>query len=321
MKIVVLDGYPLNPGDLSWAGLKALGEVTVHDRTPGDLILERAAGAEMLLTNKTPLSADTLEQLPDLQYIGLLATGYNVVDVAAAAARNIIVTNVPTYGTQSVAQMVFAHLLALCHRVELHSYAVKAGKWAASPDFCFWESPQIELAGKTIGIIGFGRIGHQVGRIAAAFGMNVQAYDARQWDVTDIDSFKWAALDDLFATSDVVSLNCPLFPETEGMINAENLKKMKASAFLINASRGGLVIEQDLADALNRGDIAGAALDVLSTEPPARDNPLFWAKNVLITPHIAWATQEARQRLMNTVVQNVSAFLAGESQNVVKPND
>lgn len=316
--IVVLDGYTLNPGDLSWDELDTLGHLTVHDRTSDDQIIKRAADAQIILTNKTPLSASTIEQLPELRYIGVLATGYNVVDIAAARARAIPVCNIPIYGTMSVAQMVIGQLLTFCHRIDHHSEAVKAGRWTASPDFCFWDYPQIELAGKTIGIIGFGRIGHQIGRIAAVLGMKVIGYDHRQRAVEDIPGFRWAdALDDVFQQSDVVSLNCPLTPETEGIINHESLQKMKSGALLLNASRGPLVVDHDLADALNAGQIAGAGLDVLSVEPPGADNPLLAAQNVIITPHIAWATREARQRLMGTAVDNLKAFLAGQPENVV----
>jgi len=318
MKIVVLDGYTLNPGDLSWDGLKDLGDVTIYDYTPADQIVARAQGAEILFTNKTPLMADTLAQLDKLTYIGVLATGYNVVDVKAAAARGVAVTNNPTYGTSSVAQMVFALLLELCHHVQLHSDAVRAGEWSESRDFCFWKTPLVELQGKTIGIVGFGRIGRQVARIADAFGMRILAQDKFQGPAPDLADFRWAELDELLAQSDVVSLHCPLFPDTAGLINQETLARMKPSAFLINTSRGGLIVDQDLSDALNRNQIAGAALDVLSVEPPPADNPLLKAKNILITPHISWATGEARARLMGIAVDNLKAYLAGKPVNVIK---
>lgn len=317
MKIVVLDGFTLNPGDLSWAALEPLGDLTVHDRTPADHILARAAGAVILLTNKTPLTAQTIRALPDLQYIGVLATGYNVVDVQAAADRNIPVTNVPTYGTHSVAQLTFALLLELCHHVQAHSDAVRRGQWSASRDFCFWDSPLIELADKTIGIIGFGRIGRQVAQIADALGMAVLAADRVKNPPPTLRRFAWAEIPDLLANADVVSLHCPLFPETQGLINRQTLDRMKPSAFLLNTSRGPLIVEQDLADALAAGRIAGAAVDVLSAEPPPPNNPLLAAKNCLVTPHIAWATREARQRLMHTAVENLRAFLAGNPVNVV----
>ena len=318
MKIVVLDGYTLNPGDLSWDGLKDLGDVTIHDYTPADQIVARAQDAEILFTNKTPLTAATQAQLNKLTYIGVLATGYNVVDVKAAAARGVAVTNIPTYGTSSVAQMVFALLLELCHHVQLHSDAVRGGEWSASRDFCFWKTPLVELQGKTIGIVGFGRIGRQVAKIADAFGMRVLAQDKFQGPAPDLADFRWAELDELLAQSDVVSLHCPLFPDTAGLINQETLARMKPSAFLINTSRGGLIVDQDLSDALNRNQIAGAALDVLSVEPPPADNPLLKAKNILVTPHISWATAEARARLMGIAVDNLKAYLAGKPVNVIK---
>lgn len=318
MKIVVLDGYTLNPGDLSWEPLKEFGEVILYDRTPKEMILERSKGAEILLTNKTPLSAETIAQLPELKYIGVLATGYNVVGVKAAEERGIIVTNIPTYGTYSVAQMVFALLLELCHHVQDHSNAVRNGEWSGCVDFCFWNYPLIELEGKTMGIIGFGRIGRQVANIAHAMGMRVLAYDSFRGNDPEIKSFKWAEIKEVLMESDVISLNCPLFLETANLINKENLSLMKPSAFLINTSRGGLVVDLDLAEALNQGQIAGAALDVLSIEPPRPDNPLFNAKNCLITPHIAWATREARNRLMGTAVKNLKDFMAGVPKNVVK---
>ena len=319
MKIVVLDGYTLNPGDLSWEGLEALGEVSLYDRTPFDekVIIERARGAEILLTNKTPLSKRTLAALPGVRYVGVLATGYNVVDVEAAAAQNIIVTNIPTYGTASVAQMVFAHILHFCHHLKEHAEQVAAGEWARCRDFCFWNFPLVELSGKTIGIIGFGRIGREVGKIADAFGMRVIAHDVYQGDSPPWDGFRFAPVDELLRESDFVSLNCPLTKENAGLINAKSLKTMKKSAFLVNCSRGPLVVDKDLAAALEAGEIAGAGLDVLSTEPPAENEVLYGAPNVSITPHIAWATREARKRLMNTAVENVEAFIAGRPQNMV----
>jgi glycerate dehydrogenase len=316
MKLVVLDGYCLNPGDLSWDALRRFGELTVFDRTRPDEVVERAAGAEIVFTNKTPLPGVVLAQLPALRYIGVLATGYNVVDVDAAKARGIAVTNIPTYGTASVAQFVFALLLELCHNVKLHSDAVRAGEWSSNPDWSFWKSPLAELAGRTMGIVGFGRIGRQVGRIADAMGMNVLAYDTYHGGPPQY-GFRWAELEELLRESDVVSLHSPLFPETQGMINANSLALMKPSAFLINTSRGPLVVDRDLADALNAGRLAGAGLDVLSVEPPAADNPLLSARNCLVTPHIAWATREARSRLMDLTVGNLAAFLSGKPVNVV----
>ena len=317
MKIVVLDGYTLNPGDLSWDELKDIGEVVLYDRTPKELILERAKGAEIILTNKTPLSDETFDKLPGLRYVGVLATGYNVVDIKAASKHGVVVTNIPTYGTYSVAQAVFALLLELCHHIQTHSDAVRAGEWSACADFCFWKYPLIELAGKTLGIIGFGRIGRQVANIGAAMGMKILAADSIRKEAPGIENFKWVEIPELLAESDVVTLHCPLFPETEGLINRVNISMMKKSAFLINTSRGGLIIDSDLAEALNSGRIAGAGLDVLSVEPPKSENPLLTAENCLITPHIAWATKEARGRLMNTAVENIKDFLAGKSVNVV----
>jgi glycerate dehydrogenase len=318
MKIVVLDGHSLNPGDLSWDALRDLGEVEIFDRTPAADAVLRARGATIVLTNKTPLNAAALEKLPDLKYIGVLATGYNVVDIDAARGLGITVANIPSYGTASVAQFVFALLLDLCHNVRLHADAVRAGEWSRNPDWCFWNSPLIELAGKTIGIVGFGRIGRAVGRIADAMGMRVIAHDTFHVDPPDWQGFRWAPLETLLRESDVVSLHSPLFPETQGMINRRTLALMKSSAFLINTSRGPLVVDEDLAAALNAGTIAGAALDVLSVEPPAETNPLLTAAHCLVTPHIAWATREARERLMAITVANISAFLAGNPRNVIK---
>jgi glycerate dehydrogenase len=317
MKIVVLDGYCLNPGDLSWDALRAFGEVQVHDRTPAAEAEARSQGAAIVLTNKTPLPADVLGRLPDLRYIGVLATGYNIVDVAAARAQGITVCNIPTYGTASVAQFVFALLLELCHRVGAHADAVRAGEWTANPDWCFWKSPLVELAGKTMGIVGFGRIGRATGRIADALGMRVIANDALQTNAPTWEGFRWASVDELLRESDVVSLHVPLFPETKHMINTGALGLMKRSAFLINTSRGPLVADQDLADALNAGVIAGAGLDVLSVEPPAATNPLLSARNCVVTPHIAWATREARSRLMDIAVANISDFLSGHPRNII----
>jgi len=317
MKIVVLDGYTLNPGDLSWDRLFSLGDAVLYERTPADKIIERSEGAGVLITNKTPLTEETINRLPDLRYIGVLATGYNVIDTAAAKQRNIIVTNVPAYSTMSVAQMTFALLLELCHHVQRHSDSVMDGKWAQSPDFSYSDFPLIELSGKTMGIIGFGTIGKKVADISTVFGMNIIASSRHNTDQSGRKNFRWAEIGEVFAQADVVSIHCPLTPETKGLINAENLKKMKSSAFLINTSRGPVVVEQDLADALNNGVIAGAGIDVLSSEPPSQDNPLFKAKNCLITPHIAWATKEARERLMDIAVNNVAAFINGKPVNVV----
>lgn len=317
MKIVVLDGFTLNPGDNPWTGVESQGDFTVYERTLGNQILERSAGADIILTNKTPLTAETIAQLPDLKFISVLATGFNVVDIEAARKRNIPVSNVPIYGTDSVAQFVFAILLELCHNVALHNGLVKDGAWTNQPDFCFWKTPLVELTGKTMGIIGFGRIGRRTGALAAAFGMKVIAHDLYKGDDPDIENFEWVEMEDLFKRSDVVSLHCPLTPDNTGFVNAALLKTMKPGSFLINTSRGPLVAEKDLAEVLNAGTIAGAGVDVVSTEPIQSDNPLLKAKNCLITPHIAWATLEARQRLMQTTVENVAGFIAGNPTNVV----
>lgn len=317
MKLCVLDGYCLNPGDLSWAALEELTDVTVHDRTPGEAVVARASGAQLVMTNKTPLSRETLAQLPELRYIGVLATGYNIVDVVAARERGIVVTNIPTYGTMSVAQHAIALLLELCIQAGEHSRHAKAGGWAASKDWSYWNSPLIELAGKTLGVVGFGRIGRATAKIGDALGMRILAHDTYHGDAPAYEGFRWAGLDELLAESDAVTLHCPLTADNLHMIDAARLRRMKRSAFLVNTSRGPLVKDEDLAAALNEGVIAGAALDVLSVEPPKGDNPLFAAKNCLITPHIAWATQEARARLMEIAVENVKAFLAGRPQNLV----
>jgi glycerate dehydrogenase len=306
MKITVLDGYALNPGDLSWQPLGTFGDVEIFDRTAPHETVERARGSAALLTNKTALTAEVIAQLPELRYIGVIATGYNVIDIEAARARGIVVSNVPTYGTASVAQFTFALLLELCHRVALHSEEARTGGWTRNPDWSYSHAPQIELVGKTMGIVGYGRIGRKTAQLADAFGMRVMPYD--------IDR---GSLDDLLAESDVVSLHVPLFPETREMINAGTLALMKPTAYLINTSRGPLINERDLADALNSSRIAGAALDVLSVEPPPADHPLLSARNCIVTPHMAWSTTEARRRLMQIVIENVSAFCAGSPQNVV----
>lgn len=314
MKIVVLDGYALNPGDLTWASLEALGACTVYDRTPDTDTVARAAQCEIVLTNKTLLPRNVIEQLPRLRYIGVLATGYNVVDVAAARERSIPVCNVPSYASRSVAQMVFGHLLNLTLRVADHGHGVAAGRWSRNPDFCYWDCPLVELTGLTMGLVGFGRIGQATAAIALAMGMNVLACDRTP---TAHPGVRFVDLDDLFRQSDVVSLHCPLTPETQNLVNAARLATMKRSAYLINTSRGPLIDERALADALHAGQIAGAGLDVLSSEPPPPENPLLTAPNCCITPHIAWATHAARGRLLDIAVQNVRAFLAGTPQNVV----
>lgn len=317
MKIVILDGYTLNPGDLSWDELKKFGEVVIFDRTPADKVAERGEGASVLITNKTPIGEDVFNQLTELKYIGVTATGYNIVNTAAAKTRGVVVTNVPGYGTASVVQLTFALLLELCLHVQRHSDAVKEGRWAASADFCFWDFPLMELAGKTMGIIGFGNIGQQAGDVATAFGMQIIGNSRTETDQSHRKNFKWASVPELLQQSDVVSIHCPLFAQTTGLINKESLQMMKSTAFLINTSRGPIIIEQDLADALNNGIIGGAGIDVLSAEPPLKDNPLFTAKNCIITPHIAWATKEARARLMKSTAANLAAFLEGNPINIV----
>jgi glycerate dehydrogenase len=317
MKIVILDGHAINPGDLSWDALRELGSLEVFDRTAETLIVPRAKEAEVLLTTRAPLSGQTLMQLKRLRYIGAMFTGYDEIDLKAARELNIPVTNVPTYGTASVAQLVFALLLEHCHHVALHSAAARAGEWSQSPDFSFWKTPLIGLQGKTMGIVGFGRIGRHVGEVAVALGMRVIASSPDRKDAPPWPGFRWCDVDELMSAVDVVSLHCPLMPQTRGMINAASLSKMKPGAFLINTSRGPLIVEQDLADALNDGRLAGAAVDVLSSEPPALENPLLHAKNCIVTPHIAWATKEARMRLIELVVTNLRAFLENRPVNVV----
>lgn len=316
MKIVVLDGYTENPGDLSWDALGRLGELTVYDRTPQDQVIERIGNAEIVLVNKVQMTKEIIEQAAGVKYIGVLATGYNVVDVDAAKAKGITVTNIPTYGTDGVAQYAIALLLELCHRIGDHSNTVSAGDWTNNADWCYWNSPQMELAGKTLGIIGYGRIGQKVGAIASALGMNVLANDRGKKQDTSAEA-KLVDLDQLFKESDVISLHCPLFPETEGIINKENIAKMKDGVYIINDSRGQLINEADLRDALNSGKVGGAAVDVVSTEPIKMDNPLLEAKNMIITPHMAWASREARSRLMDIAVENVEKFQQGTPINVV----
>lgn len=316
MRIVVLDGYCLNPGDLSWEELESLGDCTVHDRTSAEDTVSRSADAVIILTNKTVLDKDTIAQLPKLKYIGVLATGHNVVDTGAADEHGVIVTNVPEYATASVVQSVFAHVLHFYGRVAEHGVSVREGKWTSSKDFCFWEYPLQELAGKTMGIVGFGRIGSAVARVALALGTNVLAYNPSE--PTDVpDGVAMTDLDSLFRESDIVSLHCPLTEASLGFVNAELLGKMKQTAFLVNTGRGPLVDESALAGALNEGRLAGAGIDVLVEEPPPPDCPLLSASNCFITPHIAWATHGARERLMQTAVGNVKAFLDGNSTNVV----
>ncbi|MCD8029350.1 MAG: D-2-hydroxyacid dehydrogenase [Bacteroides sp.] len=316
MKIVVLDGYTVNPGDLSWEALEAWGECTVYERTAPEELPTRAADAEILLTNKVVLSAEILKTLPKLKYIGVLATGYNVVDIEAARKQGITVTNIPAYSTASVAQMVFAHILNITQQVKLHSDEVRQGRWTSNSDFCFWDTPLIELQGKRIGIIGLGNIGFKTARIALGFGMRVCACTSKS-SLQLPPEIKKLELDKLFATCDIISLHCPLTEKTHNLVNAQRLALMKPTAILINTGRGGLVDEQALADALNNEKIYAAGIDVLSSEPPLPDNPLLTARNCYITPHIAWATEEARQRLMEIMVSNVEDFLKGKPENVV----
>lgn len=323
MKIVILDGYAENPGDLSWEGFEKLGELTVYDRTPREdveEILRRIGDAEIICTNKTLIGREVIERAPKLRYIGVLATGYNVVDVDAAAKRGIPVTNIPSYGTAAVAQHVMALLLEICNRTGHHSQAVHEGRWQRSEDFCFWDYPLMELAGKTMGIIGYGHIGKAAARLAGAFGMKVIACRRPGHSVLENvqdDGVSMVTIEELFERADVISVHCPLFPETEGLICRENISKMKDGVIIINTARGAIVQEKDLAEALNSGKVYAAGVDVVSTEPIRDDNPLLTARNCFITPHIAWASRESRQRLMDTAVDNLRAFLAGEPVNVV----
>lgn len=317
MKIVVLDGYTLNPGDLSWDGLERCGELTVHERTAPAQVMDRLAGAEIVFTNKTPLTEAHFAANPQIRFVGVLATGYNVVDIAAAKARQIPVCNIPTYGTMAVAQFATALMLELCHRVGRHAESVKAGDWSRGSDFCYWLNPLIELDGKTLGIVGFGRIGQAFGKIAQAFGMKILAVDEYPNKALESDTLRYVTLDELYANADVISLHCPLFENNRGMINQAAIAKMKPGVLILNTSRGPLINEADLVEGLKSGRVAGAAVDVLSSEPPQADNPLLSAPNCLVTPHIAWATKEARSRLMNIAVENLNAFLRGKAQNVV----
>lgn len=317
MKIVVLDGYALNPGDLSWEDLKQLGEVTIYDRTPVNQIVDRIKDAQIVLTNKTPLTKETIEKSPNLKYVGVLATGYNVVDIEACKARQIPVTNVPSYSTDSVAQLVFAYILEVCHHIGAHSQAVRDGAWTNSVDFTFWNYPLIELVGKTLGIIGFGSIGQAVARIAQAFGMNVLAYSRTEKKEFETDRLKFVSLEELFTQSDIITIHVPLTPQTKDLVNHESIKKMKDGVILINTARGGIINEQDLYEALESGKVYAAGVDVATKEPIEKTNPLLKAKNIFITPHIAWAPFEARERLMKIVYENIQGFLNGNSINVV----
>ena len=321
MKIVILDGYTENPGDLSWDELGKLGELTVYDRTPVDdeaEIIRRIGDAEVVFTNKTPISRTVIDACPNMKFISMLATGYNVVDYIYAKEKGIPVTNVPSYGTAAVGQFAIAMLLEICHHVAHHDETVHQGKWEQCIDWCYWDYPLIELDGKTIGIIGFGRIGQQTGKIAKAMGMKVLAYDSYPSDSGQAIG-EYVDLDTLLSSSDVIALHCPLFPETQGIINKDTIAKMKDGVILLNNSRGPLVVEQDLADALNSGKVYAAGLDVVSTEPIRGDNPLLKAKNCIITPHISWAPKESRQRIMDCAVENVKAYLQGAPIHVVNP--
>lgn len=316
MKIVVLDGYTENPGDLSWEGFEKLGELTVYDRTPVEQVIERIVGAEAVITNKTPITREAIESCPTMKYIGVLATGYNVIDVDAAKEKEIPVCNIPTYGTTAVAQMVMALLLEICHHVAAHSEAVKAGEWSNNADWCFWKYPLIELAGKTMGIIGFGRIGQAAGKLAKAFGMDVIAYDEYPNNAGKKIA-EYVSLDELLAKSDVISLHCPLFENTKGIINKNTIAKMKKGVIIINTSRGPLIVEEDLAEGLRSGKVYAAAMDVVSTEPILESNPLLGCYNSILTPHIAWAPKESRQRLMDIAVANLRSFMEGNTANRV----
>ncbi len=319
MKIIVLDGFTLNPRDLNWDGISQFGDVTVYDRTPynDDAIIKNIADADIVFTNKTPINQHVLSKATSLKYIGVLATGFNVVDTETAKQQNIVVTNVPDYSSVAVAQFTMALILELCHHIGAHNKAVQQGDWIKSKDFSFWNYPLIELAGKTLGLIGFGKIGKATAKLAEAFGMNILVYNRTVYSEFESDSLKFVALDELLSNSDFISLHCPLTPETKNIINETNINKMKHTAFLINTSRGSLVNEKDLAEALNNDKLVGAALDVISEEPMKADNPLLKAKNCIITPHIAWAPKEARQRLMQTTIENLKSFLEGKPLNVV----
>lgn len=317
LRIVVLDGYTLNPGDISWKGLEQLGELSVYDRTPPEKVLERIGNAEIVFTNKTPLTEEIIKNAKTVKYVGVLATGYNIVDTQAAKNHQIVVTNIPTYGTSAVAQYVFALLLEICHHVWAHNEEVKKGAWTDSGDFCFWNYPLIELAGKTLGIIGLGRIGQSAANIARSFGMKILAFDEYQNKSLENEALKYATLDELLNGSDIISLHCPLFDSTKGIVNKGTIAKMKDGVMIINTSRGPLIVEEDLAEALNSGKVGAAAVDVVSTEPIRMDNPLLNARNCIITPHIAWAPKESRIRLMDIAVKNLRAFIQGSPVNVV----
>lgn len=322
MKIVILDGYTLNPGDLSWESLEKIGNLKVYDRTSyqlnrQDKVVERVGDAEIVFTNKTPITREAMDKIPNLKYIGVLATGYNIVDTDAAKEKGIVVTNIPTYGTAAVSQMAFALLLEMCHHVGHHSEEVRKGAWTNNKDWCFWDYPLIELAGKYMGVIGFGRIGQEVGKIAQAFGMKVLAYDNYPNMSLESSTLEYVTLEELLSQSDVISLHCPLFESTKGIINKSTITKMKDGVMIINNSRGPLIVEKDLAEALNSGKVAGAAVDVVSEEPIKTNNPLLTAKNCIITPHISWAPKESRKRLMDIAVDNLEKYLSGNPINIV----
>lgn len=322
-KAVILDGYTLNPGDLDWKALLELADFKIYDRTSFspdevDLIAERAKDAEIIIINKTPITAEVIDQLPDLKYIGVLATGYNVVDIEAAKRRNITITNIPSYGTETVAQATIALLLEICNHVGSHHEAVERGQWENNRDWCFWNHPIIELSGKTMGIIGYGQIGQATARIAQALGMKIVAYNRTPKKVIETETVRYASLDELYNQADVISLHCPLTEENEGFINQSAMNKMKDGVIIINTARGPLVNEENLADALNQGKVGAAGIDVVSKEPIVSDNPLLTAKNCFITPHISWASLEARQRLLDIAVGNLKGYLRGEPVNVVR---
>jgi glycerate dehydrogenase len=317
MKTVILDGYTENPGDLSWSGFEDIGETVVYDRTDASETVARIGDADAVYTNKVKITEDVIAQCPNLKFIGVLATGYNVVDVQAARRRNIPVSNIPTYGTDAVGQFAIALLLEICHRIGHHDQAVREGRWTNNRDWCFWDYPLIELAHKTMGIIGYGRIGQATGRIAMALGMNLLVHDAMKNPALENGRCRYAELPELLSGADVISLHCPLTPETEGIINRRNIARMKDGVILLNNSRGPLIVEQDLADALNSGKVYAAGLDVVSTEPVLENNPLLKARNCIITPHISWAPRESRQRLMDVAVENLRAFVRGAPVNVV----
>lgn len=320
MKAVILDGYTLNPGDLSWNELSAQCELTVYPRTAEGEAAVRIGDAPIVFTNKVPITRQLLQDCPNIRYVGVLATGYNVVDVEAAAELGVTVTNIPTYGTTAVAQFVFALLLELCHHVGHHDAAVHQGRWSSCPDWCFWDYPLMELAGLTMGIVGFGRIGQAVGRLAQAFGMKVLAFDEIRRPELENEDCRYVSLEELFAQSDVISLHCPLLPGTRGIINRSNIETMKNGVMLVNTARGPLVCEADLAAALNEGKVGGAGLDVVAEEPIRADNPLLTAKNCILTPHIAWAPRASRQRLMHVAAENLRAYLVGTPVNLVQKN-